>query len=354
MFNKKIPTTHPELDRLIGLKRVKEQVERIACKARINALRRNHDFKENNASHHMVFTGNPGTGKTTVARIMAEIFKDYGVLRKGHLVEVQRSDLVGQFIGHTAKKTKDVVMSALDGVLFIDEAYSLTPEDSSKDFGAEAIAELIAHMENYPDRLVVIVAGYSKEMRRFIDANPGLASRFKNTIEFDDYSANELTQIFNKMAFEHDYYLTTGAQKALQNQIKFIYRNRDEKFGNGREMRNLFEDVAGNQAVRLAQKFFKPTRTQLVTVEAADIPGDHGDSLSGESDYLPPDTNIFIDPATKELASTDLLNQLKFGINKGMFGESEWPFKINRPYSLKHLPKTKGQKKGQKKGKNDA
>ena len=343
MFNKKAHTTNAKLERLIGLKKVKEQVERIACAARVNALRIANDYKVAQSTQHMVFTGNPGTGKTTVARIMAEIFKDYGVLRKGHLVEVTRADLIGQYIGHTAMKTKDVIESALDGVLFIDEAYSLTPEESGKDYGAEAIAELITYMENYPNRLVVIVAGYSKEMRRFIDANPGLASRFKNTIEFEDYNEPELFQIFSKIALEHDYYLTQPAQRALGKQIKFTYQNRGKNFGNGREMRNLFDDVISNQAVRIANQFLKPSRTDLVTIESKDIPGGHDNGPHGGDDYIPPDTNIFVDPKTKDLAESGLINQLKYGINKSVFGESEWPLSVKRPYDLIKTTDKKGE-----------
>ena len=203
------------------------------------------------ASYHCVFTGNPGTGKTTVARILAGIFRDLGVLKKGHLVETDRSGLVAEFVGQTAVKTNKIIDSALDGVLFIDEAYTLV-NGSKEDYGAEAIATLLKRMEDDRDRLVVILAGYTDEMRTFIESNPGLRSRFTRVIDFPDYSAEELQVIFLRLAEKNQYTLTTNAMRALRAKLAEAVASKDRTFGNGRFARNLFERAIERQATRLA------------------------------------------------------------------------------------------------------
>ena len=186
-----------ELDALVGLESVKAEVKKLASFVKISEERKKAGLKVPPMSYHMVFTGNPGTGKTTVARIMAKIFRSLGVLKKGHLVETDRSGLVAGYVGQTAEKTNEIIDKALDGVLFIDEAYALT-EDGGKGYGGEAIATLLKRMEDERDRLIVVVAGYTEEMKKFIDANPGLKSRFNRYIEFPDYSAAELAEMFRE------------------------------------------------------------------------------------------------------------------------------------------------------------
>jgi len=242
-----------ELEKLIGLAGVKKQVSQIASSMRVDHARKAKGLKVNAASRHLVFTGNPGTGKTTVARIIASIVKELGVLSKGHLVEVQRSDLVAGYIGQTAEKTRKVIESALDGVLFIDEAYTLASDGSGSDFGREAIAEILTAMENYSERLIVIAAGYPDEMQRFIDINPGLASRFRTIVHFEDYSGDEMQAIFELLARENDYRLDENAKTALRSYLANLHQNRDGNFGNGRVVRNLFEEATGNQALRLCR-----------------------------------------------------------------------------------------------------
>ena len=240
-----------ELDELVGLAPVKRQVRDLANFVRIRAERERRGMKTASASYHCVFTGNPGTGKTTVARILAGVYRDLGVLAKGHLVETDRSGLVAEYVGQTAVKTNKIIDSALDGVLFIDEAYTLV-KGGKEDFGAEAIATLLKRMEDDRDRLIVILAGYTDEMRAFIESNPGLRSRFTRTIEFPDYTAEELEVIFLRLAERNQYCLTTNATRALRARLAEAVAAKDRTFGNGRFARNLFERAIERQATRLA------------------------------------------------------------------------------------------------------
>lgn len=201
-------------------------------------------------SYHLVFTGNPGTGKTTIARIIASIYRDLGILKKGHLVETDRAGLVAGYLGQTAIKTNSVIDEALDGVLFIDEAYSLSEDRDS--FGKEAIATLLKRMEDNRDRLVVILAGYTDEMRKFISTNPGLESRFNRYIEFPDYSEEELLKIFMKQIERFEYVIDNDSLEIVKNTIHENFISRDRQFGNARFVRNLFERILANQANRLA------------------------------------------------------------------------------------------------------
>ena len=201
----------------------------------------------------MVFHGNPGTGKTTVARLLSKIYKELGVVSKGHLVETDRSDLVAGYVGQTALKVRAVAEKALGGILFIDEAYALKRGNDSQDFGNEAIETLLKFMEDNRKDLVVIVAGYPVEMRGFLDANPGLQSRFNKALSFPDYAPNELMDIFLRLCRESDYKLSGAAQNRLSDYFRVAFQNRDAKFGNARLVRNIFERAITNVANRVVQ-----------------------------------------------------------------------------------------------------
>jgi stage V sporulation protein K len=216
-----------ELDALVGLETVKEQVHALVAFLQVQARRAEHGLPEVATSQHLVFLGNPGTGKTTVARLLAQMYRSVGLLEKGHLVEVDRAGLVGQYVGSTALKTDRVVKRALDGVLFIDEAYSLAPEGERRmDFGPEAIEILLKRMEDHRHRLVVIVAGYPRLMRAFLESNPGLSSRFSRELSFPDYSTEELVEITERMAAEHEYELGPGAHDAASGSATRALRGR--------------------------------------------------------------------------------------------------------------------------------
>lgn len=240
-----------ELNCLIGLERVKEEVSTLVNFIRIQKMREEQGLKIPPLSYHCVFTGNPGTGKTTVARIVAKIYKELGILTKGHLIETDRSGLIAEYVGQTAAKTNKLIDDALDGILFIDEAYALV-SDGPNDYGKEAIATLLKRMEDNRDRLVVILAGYTDQMRKFIDANPGLQSRFNRYIEFDDYTADELYQIFMTNALKYEYKLSPEADVVLRKAMEDAVAGKDKNFGNGRFVRNLFEKVIELQANRLS------------------------------------------------------------------------------------------------------
>jgi len=222
-------------------------------------------------SRHLVFAGNPGTGKTTVARLYGGLLARLGVLEKGHLVEADRGALVGSYVGHTAPKTEAVFRRALGGVLFLDEAYSLSPPGQPNDFGQEAIVTLMKLMEDYRDEIVVIVAGYSKEMARFLGSNPGLGSRFSRTLEFADYSADELTRIVGMQAEIHQYEIAAPTRTALVSYFESLPRGAG--FGNGRVARQLFQTMTERQAARLAEVDLEIGQTDLLQlIEPADIP----------------------------------------------------------------------------------
>ena len=226
-------------------------------------------MKVPNVSYHCVFSGNPGTGKTTVARILAGIYKDLGVLKKGHLVETDRSGLVAEYVGQTAVKTNKIIDNALDGVLFIDEAYSLV-QGGSEDYGSEAIATLLKRMEDDRDRLVVILAGYTNEMEEFINSNPGLRSRFNRYIHFEDYTAEELYKIFLLNAEKNEYTLADDVKEYLLKKLEDVVANEPKDFGNARYIRNLFEKTVEAQANRLASEP-KITKELLVEIKKEDI-----------------------------------------------------------------------------------
>jgi AAA+ superfamily predicted ATPase len=270
---KKISTTagnpQNELQILIGLDSVKSEISTFVNFIKIQQERHSRGMKSSQPSYHCVFTGNPGTGKTTVARIIAEIYKELGILEEGHLVETDRSGLVAEYVGQTAVKTNKIIDSALDGVLFIDEAYSLIA-GGDNDFGKEAIATLLKRMEDDRDRLVVVLAGYSEEMQNFINSNPGLHSRFNRYINFQDYSAEELYQIFESLSKQFDYTIAKNTQKPLQNYLTKIVAEKDENFGNGRFVRNLFEKTIERQANRLSKET-NLTNEKLSEICSADI-----------------------------------------------------------------------------------
>jgi len=259
-----------ELKNLIGLASVKEEVETLTNFIKIQQTRAAKGIKTTTISYHCVFTGNPGTGKTTVARILAKIYKKLGVVKKGHLVETDRAGLVAEFVGQTAVKTNKIIDSALDGVLFIDEAYSLV-QGGQSDYGKEAIATLLKRMEDDRERLIVIIAGYSKEMKDFIDANPGLQSRFNRYIEFPDYSAEDLLQIFVNQAKRCEYKITTETLNVLKAYFENQVAHKDKNFGNGRFARNIFEKTMELQANRLAREV-SLTSEKLVEILPEDLP----------------------------------------------------------------------------------
>ena len=266
-----------ELDALVGLEEVKADVDSLVNLVKVRNLRKERGLKCPDMSFHLVFSGNPGTGKTTVARIVGKIYSALGILSKGQLVEVDRSGLVAGYVGQTAIKTQEVIQKALGGVLFIDEAYTLAPADGGKDFGQEAIDTILKAMEDHRDDLVVIVAGYASLMPRFIDSNPGLKSRFNKYLHFADYNGAQLFEIFEGRVKRNDYQLSLQAAERMRTYLEDLYQRRDENFGNARDVRNLFEKIVARQADRVA-RLEAPTDAQILTIEAEDLEGVLGDS----------------------------------------------------------------------------
>ncbi len=267
--NKTLDQALKELHDLIGLTEVKEEIQTLVNFVKIQQQRELQGLKVNSISYHIVFTGNPGTGKTTVARLLAQIYKELGLISKGHLVETDRSGMIAEYAGQTAVKVNKVVDEALDGVLFIDEAYSLVGE-SKDDYGKEAVATLIKRMEDDRKRLIVVLAGYSKEMENFIETNPGFKSRINRYIDFRDYGSEEMLDIFKLFLKQSQYKLDAAASAKAQHIFETAYSTRDKSFGNGRFVRNVFEKSLENQANRLA-KLTDIDRKVLIQIEAEDI-----------------------------------------------------------------------------------
>ena len=259
-----------ELDGLCGLDKVKADVKSLINLVKVRRLRQDHGLPVPPMSLHLVFMGNPGTGKTTVARLLAQIYRAIGVLSKGQLVEVDRSGLVAGFVGQTALKTGEAIQRALGGVLFIDEAYALANPDAPNDFGREAIETLLKAMEDHRDDLIVIVAGYTQLMDRFLHANPGLESRFNKYFYFEDYNGEELAAIFRSMCEKNGYSLDSGAQTYADAYFAQLYAERDENFGNARDVRNVFERAVARQADRLAA-LDAPDKQALMTLTVGDL-----------------------------------------------------------------------------------
>ena len=259
-----------ELDSLCGLEQVKKDVKSLINLVKVRKLREEAGLPVPPMSLHLVFMGNPGTGKTTVARLLSKIYHAIGVLSKGQLVEVDRSGLVAGFVGQTAIKTQDVIQKAIGGVLFIDEAYALVNQENGNDFGHEAIEVILKNMEDHRDDLIVIVAGYTNLMEKFIHSNPGLESRFNKYFYFEDYDADQLMEIFRSQCKKNGYTLSKEAEEWATADFKDLYETRDENFGNARDVRNLFEKAVSRQSDRVAQ-LEAPTKEQLMKLLPEDL-----------------------------------------------------------------------------------
>ena len=259
-----------ELDAMTGWASVKAEVHKLVAVLQLERERKRHGIVAAAPSLHLIFLGNPGTGKTTAARLMGEIFRSLGLLTSGHVIEVDRSRLVAGHVGQTAIQTREAVEAALDGVLFIDEAYALAPDHAGNDFGREAIDTLLKLMEDQRSRLCVIAAGYTGEMRRFLDANPGLRSRFTRTIMFEDYDARELAKIYCDLAVKEQFVLDDDAIDAAGLACIRLGSERGETFGNARAIRTLWERTREAQALRLARSG-SSGREAILRIHAADI-----------------------------------------------------------------------------------
>ena len=239
-----------ELEELVGLKTVKHDVEELIGLAKVRKMREEKGMKAVPMSLHLVFSGNPGTGKTTVARILGKLYKEIGILSTGQMIETDRSGLVAGYVGQTAIKTQKKIQEAMGGILFIDEAYMLNQKDEN--FGQEAIDTILKAMEDHRDEFIVIVAGYTELMKEFVESNPGLKSRFNKFFEFPDYTVEELQQIFDLQCKKYQYKLTEEADKAVREEIIRLEGEKGENFANAREVRNLFEKIIANQASRVS------------------------------------------------------------------------------------------------------
>lgn len=268
---KKIKEILDEVDNLTGLTSVKKEIHNMVNLLIVQKMRSKSGFKNVSMSRHLVFSGNPGTGKTTIARKIAQIYMNLGIISTNKLVETDRAGLVSGYMGQTASNVHKIAMDALDGVLFIDEAYTLSSGGVENDYGQEAIDTLLKIMEDYRDRLIVIVAGYTDRMEKFINSNPGLRSRFNNYIHFEDYTVDELCEIFRKFCKEQDYVIAEDAENIMISKIKALKDLQLENFGNARAIRNYFEDVVTNQANRIVGLGFEgihdSSSLQVLTAE---------------------------------------------------------------------------------------
>jgi ATPases of the AAA+ class len=269
-----------EMDELVGLERVKRDVRELINFLKVQQMRVEKGMQPLPISRHLVFYGNPGTGKTTIARLLAQVYRTLKILSRGHLIETDRAGLVAGYVGQTALKVKEVVGQALGGVLFIDEAYALNPEGRGNDFGQEAVETLLKLMEDHRHELIVIVAGYTEKMDEFIASNPGLRSRFNKFLHFEDYSPEQLTEIFKGFCKKAEFKLSTEALQKLLEIFKLLVITRDDSFGNARTARNLFEMTISKQANRIVS-LPEVNQEVLSTIEAADIPTEEDLRSSG-------------------------------------------------------------------------
>lgn len=265
-----------QLNELVGLENVKQQVRDLIDYNRIQHLRVKNGLKKSNKTLHMAFLGNPGTAKTTVARIVGRMYKAIGLLSKGQFIEASRTDLIAEYQGQTAIKVKRLINRAKGGVLFIDEAYSITENDHSDSYGRESLTELTKALEDYRNDLVVIVAGYTNLMEQFFESNPGLKSRFNTFISFSNYSLDELVQIFIYTCNQNDYFAEDQAIEKVRDLLQMKLNEKDDHFSNGRLVRNLFDDITLNQSKRLSKLTEHIAKESLMLITKEDVPQDGG------------------------------------------------------------------------------